>query len=454
MGNFIPLPTTQQELLEKGRKGNFSLYFSRMTPWQDEAHSKKLQKTKDGVQDLQKAYRDRASAAAHALENIHRRQGAALRSFSGQGGRENYEVFEITAQLTAPFVSGLGAFHPTETGFVLDRNTGLPYIPASSVKGVLRLAMAVLIADSLGDDWVDENDERLVKWFGTTDPSSKEGKRGQFIVLDSYPLRAATSLGIDILNPHYESYYKGNNGPVETDNPIPVKFLRVERMTRFVFRCMLPSDLATDAAMEVRKLFDCALTRIGLGAKSSAGYGFFEIIGVKNGPELLAEARPAWAREFERVVSQVSDWNTLRNLMERQNVKEHKNETFVAESVGRLATEIARKKRSQWTKEKESLVATWLTPGLPGWESGVVVEKPEETCPQLSPEQEQYRIEINQLKNWGDYTRSSISINELGIECVKDLKKKLKEFGCKNRRASSAKKKVWKTLSRREQQLQ
>ncbi len=62
-------------------------------------------------------------------------------------------VFRLDAVATAPFVTGMGMEHPLENGFAFLDPYGVPYLPGSSVKGVLRRAaeeLALFEADSRG----------------------------------------------------------------------------------------------------------------------------------------------------------------------------------------------------------------------------------------------------------------------------------------------------------------
>ncbi|MBQ4492855.1 MAG: hypothetical protein II967_06185, partial [Deltaproteobacteria bacterium] len=141
----IPIPNTQRELLEHGRSGNAALFFSRMTEYEKEGEKV----VKDAVVKLGEEMGKRFPASDSVLKSIHSRQTGILGTAAKHAGTTgNGLALEIRAQLTAPFVSGLGSGHPTETGLVLDRNSGLPCIPASSIKGVLRLACALHIAET------------------------------------------------------------------------------------------------------------------------------------------------------------------------------------------------------------------------------------------------------------------------------------------------------------------
>uniref|UniRef100_A0A7V4G7L7 MurNAc-LAA domain-containing protein n=1 Tax=Desulfobacca acetoxidans TaxID=60893 RepID=A0A7V4G7L7_9BACT len=73
------------------------------------------------------------------LEKKYQALEAAARSFVPLG----YEYLRLERQLTSPLILGLGLEHPSEKGFRFDWTLGLPVIPASGLKGVVRLAWLV-----------------------------------------------------------------------------------------------------------------------------------------------------------------------------------------------------------------------------------------------------------------------------------------------------------------------
>lgn len=309
--------------LHTSTAGNFGLLFGKANLWNEEAGKLKFQflawieekrnaqgqivTRKNHFEDIHHRHEAMAarlfqSPACHqALKRIHERQAAVLACIGSMGGF----VLQVRGRLASPYVSGLGSGHPTETGMVLDRNTGLPYLPASGVKGVMRLAHGLDLMDGGcrvargriddrgkfredpdGDQYaVSDEEPTLRKYFGDTDTSKKDAVRGQLVFLDAFPA-AVPVLEADIMNPHFAKYYEGKSPPVETDNPIPVKFLSVKAGTEFVFR-VFASPLGEGATVDrefgpadeqaVRSMFRRGLEELGLGGKTAVGYGRFGI---------------------------------------------------------------------------------------------------------------------------------------------------------------------------------
>lgn len=92
---------------------------------------------------------------------------------------------------------------------------------------------------------------------------------------------------MDIVNNHHPDYYEGKDAPGDWESPNPVYFLAIEALTAFRFflsarRRDTPIELLHDAARCLRT----ALTEAGAGAKTAAGYGWFQPIETDSQPLL------------------------------------------------------------------------------------------------------------------------------------------------------------------------
>jgi CRISPR-associated protein Cmr6 len=318
---MIPISETTQKLLQ-ARTSNFGLFFYRMTPWQLDHEVPKKQK--DFI-EVQNDWVSRYVPALDLLDRRHTMQSQYLREVEQQGGAS----LTIEAELTSPFVSGLGSGHPSETGLVLDRNLGCVYLPAHSIKGVMKHAQALHLLQQLAEIYQWRTDEDLIQavqkiplpvrrdngkktddgawivndafpglqnWFGSLpgtqykpDAQDPQGI-GRLVVLDAFP-RGDHRLEADILNPHYPHYYqdKGRKkGPTEDQDPHPITFLQVPKGVRFIFRfAFLPQPLLDDESWgqtkkeELRReLLDVwrRAAELGFGGKTSIGYGRFKAV--------------------------------------------------------------------------------------------------------------------------------------------------------------------------------
>jgi len=252
----LPLPQDVQDIVGDGsRCSNLGLwldrYLTRKSNWElaTDAKERKLvpqiikqQTVNELVQAINKRY--------ESLLAWYCRQGFTVRSFD--------------AKPIWRFVIGLGAAHALETGITLHRIFGLPIIPASSLKGVAR-AYALLVESK------SEHDPDLVAVFGTTKCA------GSVIFLDAIPLETPR-FTIDIMNPHYSKYYrmKGKKPPVDYELPKPVFFLTVEK-TLYRFALATRVVNADELLACAERWLKGALSKLGIGAKTSADYGYWQI---------------------------------------------------------------------------------------------------------------------------------------------------------------------------------
>jgi len=115
-----------------------------------------------------------------------------------------HKTLVYKATLISPLVTGIGNTHPCEVGMTFDHNLGIPYIPASSIKGIVRFAHTLdLIENNFDkvsteaekngkDEFNDEEDwTNIPAMFGK---GGDNGNRGNVIFLDAYPEKYLTSM--------------------------------------------------------------------------------------------------------------------------------------------------------------------------------------------------------------------------------------------------------------------
>lgn len=189
----------------------------------------------------------------------------------------NYDIIEIEAALSAPLITGIGESHPNEISMVFDHNLGIPYIPASSVKGIIRFAHTVSLISAAEEKGLIEEKGRFddeADWTFIVDMFGAQKRKGEVIFLDAYP-KGVPQLHIDIMNPHYAPYYSEGLPPADHHNPTPIKFLTVAPGTSFIFRAIANKE--NDLPQNVQTAIVKALTEEGVGAKTAVGYGRFTI---------------------------------------------------------------------------------------------------------------------------------------------------------------------------------
>ena len=158
-------------------------------------------------------------------------------------------------------------------GLCADRVTGLPWIPGTALKGVLSTwAVWEANQDGLFADppRVDRRRGDLAsRIFGDNSPDGSK-QAGHIIFVGGFPAEAPP-LCLDIVNPHHNA-----QGRILT-RLTPSAFLAVESgtMWHFVFFAR-PGVAAVKPLLEdTARWLKEALTQLGLGAKTAAGYGRF-----------------------------------------------------------------------------------------------------------------------------------------------------------------------------------
>jgi CRISPR-associated protein Cmr6 len=250
----LPLPQRLGELLPLSSPGNRSLLFDKGMDRYDALWKIGAREKGDFLRDFAIEF---GKHGGEPFNSFLARRVAAL-------GVEPIPLFTQTR-----LVVGLGLPSPIETGFLFDRLTGCPYLPGSSVKGLLRAtARLVQQGELAGDkDFWDENLERI---FGPEISPGSTPRTGEAIFYDAFPTRWPI-LEVDVLTPHYGKYYREDVAPGDWDNPVPVAFLAVAAGTPFHFYIRAKE---ADCG-QLKALIATGLDWLGIGAKKSAGYGVF-----------------------------------------------------------------------------------------------------------------------------------------------------------------------------------
>ena len=255
-------------------------------------------------------------------------------------------LLTLDAIATAPFTTGLGNEHPLENGFAFLNPYGLPYLPGSGIKGVLRQAARELASGEWGDThgWSEDpihllapKGERAIELstidalFGLESGNGeKDHIRGALSFWDAIPQIEGNSLAVDIMTPHQSHYYQqkidrksgASTTPHDSGQPNPISFLPLPPGTRFAFhvQCDLPhlERLAPDLAANDRwrtlleVAFAHAFDWLGFGAKTAVGYGAMQIDPeIQARKEKEAAERHEQAEREERERQREAELNTL-----------------------------------------------------------------------------------------------------------------------------------------------
>lgn len=261
----------------------FGLYFP---VWQDNWTKADDKKT----DALKKATTISAKTIEMAEALLKRQQAIALH-------QEHLGYFPAIS--TSPFMTGIGNEHPLENGFAFLNPYGLPYLPGSSVKGVLRSAAEELALGLYGEtkgwdmlavwwlfgfeadspmisnksykidvldeeanrrrkalqNWINKADfdqDILINFINATVSNERDNENyqthpEQFFAKLSNDISnqgaisfwdvypQSKNLAMDILTPHHGGYLQGKNAPHDSEQPVPNVFLTIPPSSQFHF---------------------------------------------------------------------------------------------------------------------------------------------------------------------------------------------------------------------------
>ncbi|MBD2843615.1 type III-B CRISPR module RAMP protein Cmr6 [Paenibacillus sp. IB182496] len=178
---------------------------------------------------------------------------------------------------------GLGGGHVSENSLTIHPVYGVPYLPASSVKGVVRRWYIDALLEGREQNLNREEDVKAIlgrTLFGTIESQG---------LLQFYDILLYHGLAIteDILTPHFSDYYTKGMAPADTGNPIPNTFYGVQVKTAKLMLMVNKRKLNAflgEMELNVENLKDLvskwvgsAFHELGIGGKTASGYGRFSI---------------------------------------------------------------------------------------------------------------------------------------------------------------------------------
>jgi CRISPR-associated protein Cmr6 len=177
------------------------------------------------------------------------------------------------ARVKARMIIGLGDESVLETAITLHRTYGVPYIPGSALKGLA----ASYARQRLGEAWQKGSEayEAYKIVFGDTDDT------GYITFFDAF-YKPGTgfkrkTLHPDVITVHHRNYYQNpDTPPADWDDPSPVPFLTA---TGSYLIALAGSELQEQEAWieATFAILRHALAEMGIGAKTSSGYGRMEL---------------------------------------------------------------------------------------------------------------------------------------------------------------------------------
>jgi len=156
-----------------------------------------------------------------------------------------------------------------ETSIRLHHIYGIPYIPSTAIKGVVKNYYIQKLSSFKFS--TENNNFKLIKLnYHFLHLFGSQEQEGKIIFFDAFPT-TSPKIKVDIMNPHYKHYYSEGKAPTDDKNPTPIPFLTVED-TKFKFFIASKEPIDEDFI----KLFKEALQNHGIGSKTAVGYGYLK----------------------------------------------------------------------------------------------------------------------------------------------------------------------------------
>lgn len=174
-------------------------------------------------------------------------------------GMQGYYFQFYEGRVEWRLIVGLGHESVYETSIILHRNYSMPIIPGSAVKGLVH---------HYAEKYKRISKNEIAEIFGD------QNKKGKIIFFDALPIIEQNKdfIVLEVMNVHYKPYYEKGETPGDWHSPTPIFFLAVEKGTKFRFTLASKNKELVEKA---KKLLKEALENLGIGAKTSAGYGYF-----------------------------------------------------------------------------------------------------------------------------------------------------------------------------------
>lgn len=186
-------------------------------------------------------------------------------------GKKRSYIFKLNGKL----ICGMGGDSPYGNIqlFRLHHVFGIPYIPASVIKGSLR--NYIILEDFSGSEEKAEETAEFRELFGTkVNGMQAEGK---ILFFDAFPSRF--EMGVDVQTPHFKKYYEGENpNPLDDEDPVPLFFTCLQNAEFQIHISCREAEGWEGYEKTLARAMKGVFEDYGIGAKTSLGYGIGKLV--------------------------------------------------------------------------------------------------------------------------------------------------------------------------------
>ena len=281
-------------------------------------------------------------------------------------------------------MTGIGYLHDMredeafKLGFTFDHTTGLPYLPGSTVKGLLRhgcernnyALLHHVISELQAKDKqfaVGEVDAKafVAEVFEGQRNNDQLPQHARDIFFDAFPCASGHYqnyfLGDDYITPHKHDSKKVKSED-KTKNldglqaPTPLKFLKILPDVTFRFHFDLRGDKAGISATDRLKIFLQLLSELGIGAKTNVGYGILTQRDKPTMPVKGTDAPGVIEKEFEpNIPTDAVQYLTTGEIFPGTVIGKDENYVFLSFQVSAKEAQIRKRFDSIKNKDKKRL---------------------------------------------------------------------------------------------------
>ncbi|WP_338709154.1 type III-B CRISPR module RAMP protein Cmr6 [Paenibacillus amylolyticus] len=186
-------------------------------------------------------------------------------------------TLQFLVESKTPLVIGHGGTSVLETSLTLHRIYGVPYLPATSLKGLAAHYAHNILGETHSALRREGEDYKVL--FGTQQSAGFIQFHDALVTPDT----AQEALKLDVFTPHHQDYNgiviaevqfnKTYPAPRDDDSPVPIPFLTANGQFQIALACEGETELANEWLSLAKDILSKALANEGIGAKTNVGYG-------------------------------------------------------------------------------------------------------------------------------------------------------------------------------------